>query len=885
MYALRKPTALSVALILALALLLGALAMFGGKQANADTAGDPSGDGIEPTLIPKSEINNPECGDLGLGTLRGLKVEPVNTGIYTSADGLLTVNLTTHSTTDGPTFDWTSNTGVDAVIVKGGPDADSYVYDPPQEDTGDTGLHAPVNDSNGKYSGLSHVWFCYDLELKVEKTANTSLKRTFDWTIEKSVSPDSWDLFTGDSGTSDYTVSVNKDEGTDSNWKVTGTIKVTAPDAATVNNVTDTVSPDIAADVDCPGTFPVQLNAGQSLTCTYSANLPDASTRTNTAKAISGSVANGVKNGTGTASVDFANATINKVNDSITVNDSYAGAGSPWTFSDDGSETYSRTFACGESRTVNNTATIQELDKSDSASVKINCYELTVSKDASTSFTKTYKWTIDKSADKSKVTLEVGKDSPVNYSVKVDKTSQNSDFAVSGKITVDNPAPIPAEINTVSDVVSPAINAQVDCGQSFPITVAANDSLTCSYSASLPDKTARTNTATAALQNYDYDSSGGKTANGTTNFSGTAAVDFTNATVTFVDESIDVEDSLQGPLGTVAAADAPKTFTYTRTVGPYESCGNYEVPNTASFVTNDTGTTGNDSWKVDVTVLCKVTVMKTVDGVVNPNSSINFTLTGPGLASGGVTLNTNGDLDGILDFGYKLVPGEQYTLCENPVPAGFTSFWKLDDVIVTPYNPGDSKVPQEDIGVRCYDFTASAGQSPSFVIDNSHPGGDTRTIGYWKNWSTCTGGNQVTTAKKNGGAAAGFFLLDDLLPQTIGDLVLPKTATGCEKAVKILSKQDLTGKSKSSDAAYDLAAQLLAAKLNLAAGAETCSGVQTAVMDGQALLANGPTDTPKGVNFNGTGSYLPSNTNLTALRTKALNLAATLDQYNNGDLC
>lgn len=103
--------------------------------------------------------------------------------------------------------------------------------------------------------------------------------------------------------------------------------------------------------------------------------------------------------------------------------------------------------------------------------------------------------------------------------------------------------------------------------------------------------------------------------------------------------------------------------------------------------------------------------------------------------------------------------------------------------------------------------------------------------------------------------------------------------------MKILSKQDLTGKSKSSDAAYDLAAQLLAAKLNLAAGAETCSGVQTAVMDGQALLANGPTDTPKGVNFNGTGSYLPSNTNLTALRTKALNLAATLDQYNNGDLC
>ena len=227
----------------------------------------------------------------------------------------------------------------------------------------------------------------------------------------------------------------------------------------------------------------------------------------------------------------------------------------------------------------------------------------------------------------------------------------------------------------------------------------------------------------------------------------------------------------------------------------------------------------------------------------------------------------------------------KYTVCENPVPAGFTSFWKLDGQIVTPYNPGDSKVPKEDIGIRCYDFTASAGQSPAFEIDNSHPDGDPRTIGYWKNWNTCTGENQAATAAKNGGAAAGVFLLNDLLPQTIGDLLLPKSATGCQQAVKILSKQNLSGQNKASDAAYELASQLLAAKVNLAAGAKTCTSVQTAIMNAQTLLANGPTDTPKGVNFNGTGSYLPSNTKLTTLRTQALSLAATLDKYNNGDLC
>ena len=53
MYTLRKTSALTVALALMLALLFGAFALFGGKPASADTAGPASGDGIQPTLIPK----------------------------------------------------------------------------------------------------------------------------------------------------------------------------------------------------------------------------------------------------------------------------------------------------------------------------------------------------------------------------------------------------------------------------------------------------------------------------------------------------------------------------------------------------------------------------------------------------------------------------------------------------------------------------------------------------------------------------------------------------------------------------------------------------------------------------------------------------------------
>ena len=69
---------------------------------------------------------------------------------------------------------------------------------------------------------------------------------------------------------------------------------------------------------------------------------------------------------------------------------------------------------------------------------------------------------------------------------------------------------------------------------------------------------------------------------------------------------------------------------------------------------------------------------------------------------------------------------------------------------------------------------------------------------------------------------------------------------------------------------------LLAAQLNLSAGAETCQEVVDAVNAGQTLLAD--------IGFDGTGNYLKGK-NGAALRSEANALAATLDEYNNGLLC
>jgi hypothetical protein len=302
---------------------------------------------------------------------------------------------------------------------------------------------------------------------------------------------------------------------------------------------------------------------------------------------------------------------------------------------------------------------------------------------------------------------------------------------------------------------------------------------------------------------------------------------------------------------------------------------------------------------INNTAMGMVTVHKISNGVEDPTKDIAFDLyNGPNKGDGSgflgnpiATDTTLGDQDGILDFGgFKLVPGNVYTVCENPVPAGWTSFWYEDannngmyengEVVITPYNPHTDDIPQEDVGVRCHDFSVEDGETLNLGVENDFPGGEPRTIGYWKNWNSCSGGGQFDNAEANGGAAEGFFVLDDVLPQTIGTF----TIEDCDIAVNILDKRevDKRHKKRASDAAYGLAAQLLAAQANLTAGAVTCTEVQDAVVDANDLLT--------AIGFDGTGSYLgkvPKNDKdgIAEDKAEALRLATALDEYNNGLVC
>ena len=224
----------------------------------------------------------------------------------------------------------------------------------------------------------------------------------------------------------------------------------------------------------------------------------------------------------------------------------------------------------------------------------------TVTMDANPKLKRTYGWTISKRVDKPALTLKAGESANVTYSVTVTPGAPvDSDWSVSGTMEMtEDPAievgsvvfrVIPAAANT------PEILASHSCMPStFPVDLGVAG-LTCTYSASLPDASARR----AWMRATTTDVPPGFR-NVLTPF------DFSAAEVELVDESVTVTDSMAGVLGTANAAGGAKTFTYTRKIGPFTTsqCGMKKVDNVASIRASDSGATASASASVNVTVTC-----------------------------------------------------------------------------------------------------------------------------------------------------------------------------------------------------------------------------------------------------------------------------------------
>jgi hypothetical protein len=229
----------------------------------------------------------------------------------------------------------------------------------------------------------------------------------------------------------------------------------------------------------------------------------------------------------------------------------------------------------------------------------------TVTMTANAELKRTHSWKIEKSVSKSAVTLKAGETADVTYTVVATPTgSVDSNYAVVGNVNMTRDPVVDVAWLNVNVYLDNGVNdpngipATVSCVPNpFPVDLGL-EGLDCQYSAALPNTADRF--AQMRAQRLNPDGTLG-------NFRGEQVdFNFLNPTVHQVDESVTVTDSMGGTLGTVNAADGPKTFTYTKTIGPYTAaqCGSKTVDNTATFTTVDSGTTGSASAGVAVTVTC-----------------------------------------------------------------------------------------------------------------------------------------------------------------------------------------------------------------------------------------------------------------------------------------
>ena len=215
----------------------------------------------------------------------------------------------------------------------------------------------------------------------------------------------------GASATFNYKVDVSKGAGVDSGWVVTGAI--------TVSNANDW---DVAADLadSAPGgscvlaQTSVTVPANDSVAVGYSCSFASGASGTNTATASWDSVVAQTPSGTASATADYAFDQPSKlVNDSVQVYDNGNLLG-PTDHSIQFSYPKSFPGTAGTCTTHDNTATVKNnqtlLATSNTVTVEVCAggSDLTVTKTASSSFTRTFAWAAQKSVDQLRQTVAAG---------------------------------------------------------------------------------------------------------------------------------------------------------------------------------------------------------------------------------------------------------------------------------------------------------------------------------------------------------------------------------------------------------------------------------------------------------------------------------------------
>lgn len=245
----------------------------------------------------------------------------------------------------------------------------------------------------------------------------------------------------------------------------------------------------------------------------------------------------------------------------------------------------------GSSVTASGDDTFFSYTATSAAHCATNVWALNVAKTANTSYTRDWHWSLTKTASPTTtITIERGSLTNIAYAVIATPTAVDRAWTVSGTVTVHNPAPIPATVSSLADVLSDSTPVALQCSGSAPYTIAGGSDLTCTYSIARSDASAGTNTATATLANNN---GGSTTFNGSANYAFGDPSTVLHALVTITDPGVTID----APGWSLAASsisylfDAPRggSFAYNVMAGNVSAqCDTYAtVSNTAVLTDGD----------------------------------------------------------------------------------------------------------------------------------------------------------------------------------------------------------------------------------------------------------------------------------------------------------
>ena len=367
-------------------------------------------------------------------------------------------------------------------------------------------------------------------------------------------------------------------------------------------------------------------------------------------------------------------------------------------------------------------------------------YELTATKTANATYTRTFTWGIVKSVDVDNHSGFPGDQFTSNYVVDVYQTVVDSDFAVSGEITVNNPTPF--EVNfSVADSVG-GIAAAVVCPT---YSLAPGTGTTCTYSVDLGDTLPANGTNTATITSNTTDV-GGASAN--------ADYTFGDPTNTDGDAEVNINDSVKGLLG---PASGNQPFAYSHDFACSTNPADYTdgidtdtYPNKATIA--ETGQSDSESVTVSCT-LPALQVSKTAAGSYDRTVTWSLTKSVYPASHSGIVGGVAGssiwtvEADKTVTLGNYRVIGTITIINPAPIAQTFTVVDVLNDgteaTVNCPKNtagPGETVVctyevnPQNDAAALNTATVTAAGNLPQVddagvsFIQNPTIGNDSGTL-------------------------------------------------------------------------------------------------------------------------------------------------------------